>query len=53
MHSKQSLFLNSALKQYRKDGIHKQMNKLEELVSCPNVLLELGDFYRSSVKQLL
>ena len=38
------LYLMNALKKFRKDEVNKQLNKLVQLVSCPNVLLELGDF---------
>ncbi|XP_068728848.1 uncharacterized protein [Montipora capricornis] len=38
------VYLKNALKEFRKCEINKQLTKLEQLVSCPNVLLELGDF---------
>ena len=38
------LYLMNALKTFRKDTVNKQLNKLDHLVSCPNVLLELGHF---------
>lgn len=41
--------LKNALKVFRKEKISEHMNKLEQLVSCPNVLLELGDFFIAQV----
>lgn len=43
------VFLRTALKDSRKREINKQWNKVEQLVSCPNVLLELGDFFIDQV----
>ena len=42
-------YLKNALKNFTKEKISVQMNKLEQLVSCPNVLLELGDFFIAQV----
>lgn len=42
-------YLKNLLKNFRKGKINEQMNKLEQLVSCPNVLLELGDFFIAQV----
>ena len=45
-------YLKNALKNFRKGKINEQMNKLEQLVSCPNVLLELGDFFIAQVLEI-
>jgi len=42
-------YIKNALKHFRKGEISEQMNKLEHLVCCPNVLLELGDFFIAQV----
>lgn len=47
--SQNKAYLKNALKNFRKNEISEQMNKLEQLVSCPNVLLELGDFFIAQV----
>jgi len=43
------LYLKAALENFRKAEVSKHSNKLEQLVSCPNVLLELGDFFINQV----
>jgi len=44
-------YLKNALKNFRKEKISEQTNKLEKLhiVSCPNVPLQLGDFFIAQV----
>ena len=37
---------------FRKSKIREQMIKLEQLVSCPNVLLKLGDFFIAQVLEI-
>lgn len=46
---KNKVNLRNALKTYRKDEVNKQITKLKHLISCPNVLLELGDFFIDQV----
>lgn len=43
------LYLKTALENFRKTEVSKHSNKLEQLVNCPNVLLELGDFFINQV----
>ena len=47
--SEQKVYMSAQLKAYRKKEVSKNMSQVKHLISCPNVLLELGDFFIDQV----
>ena len=47
--SQSKLNLKNVLKSYRRNELNKQLNELDQFVTCSNVLLELGDFFIEQV----